>query len=68
MQQPLIKQGEPEKGKEELFLKQIWDNPAGKIALIAAGILGTALFIGGALKVGTFMMNAYKDFRDANRR
>ncbi len=56
------------KEKQGDGLKEIWDNPLGKIGIVALSIVGLTFFVGGMFKVGAYTMGAYKDFRDANRR
>ena len=52
---------------DELF-KKIWGNPIGKIAVITTSVLGVIALTGFGLKLGTFAMNNFKDFRAAYKR
>ena len=62
------KSEEEEKNRFDGALTKIWNNPVGKASVIAVAFLGIVLAVGGIFKAGAFTLNAYKDFRDANRR
>ena len=64
----LSKPEEEEKNRFDGAFTKIWNNPVGKVSVIVVASLGLVLAVGGIFKAGAFTLNAYKDFRDANRR
>ncbi len=66
--QQLSDEDKTSKKESKTTLEALWNTPLGKVGLAAAGLLGFMMFMAAAFKVGAFTMNAYKDFRDANRR
>jgi len=58
----------PEKPLDDPLLKKIWENPFGKIVVISASALALTGLAGFSLKLATFAMNNYKDFRAAYKR
>ena len=64
-QSPKLDDGE--KNRFEQTLTKIWNNPVGKVSVMAAASLGLALAIGGIFKAGAFAMNAYMDFPNASK-
>lgn len=52
----------------DIFIKQAWETIPGMITISAVAILGTAGFIGIAFRVGAYVMNGYKDFKQAAKR
>ena len=56
------------KKKAKETFKDLWSSLPGKAVIISAGGLALIGFSGLVLKVSTFTMNRFKDFRDAYQR
>jgi hypothetical protein len=57
-----------EKSYTDELLKKIWGNPLGKIVVVTTSVLGCIALAGFSLKLATFAVNNFKDFRAAYKR
>ena len=61
-------EGEKSKQTSKSKFNEIWENPVGKVVIIAGATVAMVGIIGCGFKVLAFTTNSFKDFRDAAKR